>query len=114
MAGMKPRHAAALALAGWYLMVPPSMSEMDWTCGASLSAFAYHKLFGTGDEKDCAKFAEIEAPNAPIAKWHEMSPFETLLDCEKAQHELLTRSRAGSPQAGALCVATDDPRLKGN
>ena len=23
MAGMKPRHAAALALVGWYLMVPP-------------------------------------------------------------------------------------------
>jgi hypothetical protein len=40
-----------------------------------------------------------------------MSPFETLLDCEKAQHELLVRSRAGSPQAGAQCVATDDPRL---
>jgi hypothetical protein len=37
-----------------------------------------------------------------------------LLDCEKAQHELLVRSRAGSPQAGAQCVATDDPRLKGN
>ena len=111
---MDARHAAALALVGWYLMVPPSMSEMDWTCGASLSAHAYHKLFGTGDEKECAKFAEIEAPNAPISKWHEMSPFETLLDCEKAQHELLVRSRAGSPQAGAQCVATDDPRLKGN
>ena len=39
-------------------------------------------------------------------------PFETLLDCEKAQHELLAKSRAGSPQAGAQCVATDDPRLK--
>jgi hypothetical protein len=24
MAGMKPRHAAALALVGWYLMVPPT------------------------------------------------------------------------------------------
>ncbi len=95
-------------------MVPPSMSEMDWTCGASLSAHAYHKLYGTGDEKECAKFAQIEAPNVPISKWHEMSPFETLLDCEKAQHELLVRSRAGSPQAGAQCVATDDPRLKGN
>ena len=50
---MKLRHAAALALVGWYLMVPPSMSEMDWTCGDSLSAHAYHKLFGTADEKEC-------------------------------------------------------------
>ena len=74
---MKVRHAAALALIGWYLMVPPSMSEMDWTCGASLSASAYHKLFGTIDEKECGKLAEIEAPNAPISKWHEMCPFET-------------------------------------
>jgi len=55
---MKVRHAAALALVGWYLMVPPSMSEMDWTCGASLSASAYHKLFGTIDEKECGKLAD--------------------------------------------------------
>ena len=64
-----------------------------------------------------ARNGSNEAPgrhcsNEPISKWHEMSPFETLLDCEKAQHELLAKSRAGSPQAGAQCVATDDPRLK--
>jgi hypothetical protein len=95
-------------------IAPSFNSNNERDISASLSANAYHKLFGTGDEKECAKFAEIEAPNAPISKWHEMSPFETLLDCEKAQHELLVRSRAGSPQAGAQCVATDDPRLKGN
>ena len=88
---MKLRHAAALALVGWYLMVPPSMSEMDWTCGDSLSAHAYHKLFGTADEKECAKFAEIEAPNAPISKWHEASPLRPLALVKKGRKDSLMR-----------------------
>ena len=109
---MNLRHAAALALVGWYLMVPPSMSEMDWTCGDSLSAHAYHKLFGTADEKECAKFAEIEAPNAPISKWHEASPFETLSACEEGQKRLIDAAKLSSPEHGAKCIASDDPRLK--
>ena len=29
---MKARHAAALALVGWYLMLPPMQDDLDSTC----------------------------------------------------------------------------------
>jgi hypothetical protein len=82
---MKVRHAAALALVGWYLMVPPSMRETNWLCGASLTASVSHELFGTGDEKECAEWAKIANANAPLSEWHETSPFETLNACEEAR-----------------------------
>ena len=110
---MNSRHAAALALFGWYLMVPPSMSETNWVCGASLVASVSHELFGTGNEKVCAEQAKIADMNAPLSEWHEASPFETLSACEEGQKRLLDTARPGSPEHGAMCVATDDPRLMG-
>ena len=88
---MKPRHAAALALAGWYLMVPPSMSETNWVCSASLVASVSHELFGTGNEKVCAEQAKIADMNAPLSEWHEASPFETLSLVKKGRRDSLTR-----------------------
>ncbi len=108
---MKLHHAAALALVGWYLMVPPSMSETNWLCGTSLPATASHELFGTGNEKECARWAEIADMNAPLSEWHEASPFETLSDCEEGQKRLIDAAKPGSPEHGAKCIATDDPRL---
>src|SRR5260370_24598963 len=84
-------------------MVPPSMSEMDWTCGASLSAHAYHKLFGTGDEKECAKFAEIEAPNAPISKWHDVPELLEALT-------LIRKTGNQSAEPGILTLLADTQR----
>ena len=88
---MKPRHAAALALVGWYLMVPPSMSETNWVCSASLVASVSHELFGTGNEKVCAEQAKIADMNAPLSEWHEASPFETLSLVKKGRRDSLTR-----------------------
>ena len=31
---MKCRHAAAFALVGWYLMIPPTQKDLDDSCGA--------------------------------------------------------------------------------
>jgi hypothetical protein len=31
---MKLHHAAALALVGWYLMIPPTEKDLDDSCGA--------------------------------------------------------------------------------
>jgi hypothetical protein len=111
---MKLHHTAALAVAGWYLMVPPSMRERNWVCGASLAATVSHELFGTGDEKLCTHWAEIGDTSAPFSEWHEMSPFETLDACEEARGKLFTAARPGAPENAARCVASDDPRLRGN
>ena len=93
---MKLRHAAALALVGWYLMVPPSPSVY------------------TVDTK------------APISKWIDFVTYESARQCEdgladfraKANRDafgvvpplrpvLITEFRV------AQCVSIDDPRLKG-
>ena len=58
---------AASPWSGWYLMVPPSMSEMDWTCGASLSAHAYHKLFGTGRRKGVRRNLRKSKPRTRLS-----------------------------------------------
>jgi hypothetical protein len=73
MAGLKPRHSAALALLGWYLMLPPVTSD-----GRT--------------QKD-----------APLSRWYIFSSFETKEECEQVRQV---------SSASAICVASDDPRLK--
>jgi hypothetical protein len=98
---MKVRHAPALALLGWYLMLPPA------------------------DLKTCP------AADAPISKWDISQSFDTASDCETSRsrsfneviHGLAQHQFKGTcgdakmdPIAAqitlARCIATDDPRLK--
>ncbi len=102
---MKPRHIAALALVGWYLMVPPLDSPngaLNTSANYPLSAWIHapHEVFGT--RQDC----EAELAN------------------QRAYLESALR-RLGAPGAYnqlaqahvermrvAQCISTDDPRLK--
>lgn len=70
---MKLSHAAALALVGWYLMLPPVSSD-----------------------------GRIQK-DAPLSDWYIFSSFDTKEACEKE------RQVSG---VSAICVASDDPRLK--
>jgi hypothetical protein len=91
---VKLRHAAALALVGWYLMVPPPI--------------------GKGEMIDL---------KAPLAKWNHWgeSPFKTEKDCYNWQQQFLGMmvfseedSTSNFAQLNASrCIASDDPRLKG-
>ena len=90
---MKPRHAAALALVGWYLMVPPcAMKGKVWTFSS----------------------------DAPIHQWKVEDPFDRAADCARAQRfHIDAVNPNGSPNfyaywLSAQCIATDDLRLKGN
>jgi len=58
---MKPRHAVALALVGWYLMVPPS------------------------------KNANQIDPSVPLPKWVVLRAFDTADACNEAQDQLRYR-----------------------
>jgi hypothetical protein len=91
---MKVRHAAALALVGWYLVLPPmnSWKGLPW----------------------------IDR-NAPLSKWQQRAAFNSAKDCEVARkkHEtdfalaVKSANHISSPiDDGARCVASDDPRLK--
>jgi hypothetical protein len=97
---MNLRHAAALALVGWYLMVPPFIKVGDRV---------------------------VPDSSALLSKWYWAGSFDSVDACErnqegeivKAQKRKLaqpTAKRGRSVEMGfweARCIATDDPRLKG-
>ena len=104
---MKLHHAAALALLGWCLMVPPLRPRR--CCG----------LIGSGDQ------------SIQIAKWQTLGAFAMRAECEQSTHkEVRKRTLAARVLVNAYglsdllekewmdagsqakCVRTDDPRLK--
>jgi hypothetical protein len=91
MGRLKSRHAAALALAGWYLMVPVN---------------------------DIAGFIYDDSHTVALARCQVNETFDTLAAC-KAALDAALREEAEVEGGTALlfdeaaCVATDDPRLKG-
>jgi len=89
---MNIRHAAALVLVGWVLMLPPFIEN--------------HRP------------PEVNL-NAPLAKWSIDGSFHTAQDCESAKlaNEAYDRKQKYIPSLPrdeeAICISTDDPRLKG-
>jgi hypothetical protein len=86
---MKPRHAAALALVGWYLMTAPV--------------------------ENVGPFSSVKR-KAPISEWNRGEQFDTREQCDGARTEYLAYPpillREIKDALAAECVASDDPRLK--
>jgi hypothetical protein len=95
---MNLRHAAALALAGWYLMVPPTRGHP----------------------------AEILL-HAPLSRWEVGEDHDTKAECENSLRESIKNMQhdANACEVGSCavtvveyahgrCMASDDPRLKNN
>jgi hypothetical protein len=93
---MKLRHAAALALVGWYLMVPPP------------------KVAGR-------LLVDLDAP---LSKWTVYNPYETAAECAQGHvdfgkkiKENLTKEPTQDNKMqyqqiiSAQCIASNDPRL---
>jgi hypothetical protein len=132
---------AALALAGWYLMIPPSARDLDNSCKPN-------GPMGAEEMKRCDELELEVAIDAPLSKWEQVSEFETLAAChaqydkdqgppsdygwvartgaalelldEGYRHptegQLSKRALGLSVAASAAtlaeeCIATDDPRL---
>jgi len=98
---INPRHAAALALVGWYLMVPPLKGD---------SSSGYRADY-----------------DAPLSQWTVLSPFDSASPCD-TQHRrdvddgasAMKKAPKGSfdwavaqKLTQSQCIATDDPRLRG-
>jgi hypothetical protein len=95
MTGKKLRHAAALVLAGWYLMAPPlHMPAYRVDLSAPISAWDIIGSFNTAS--DCMEI---------LTKLKKQYPSALHSKKEKALHRRTDNSR---------CIATDDPRLKKN
>jgi hypothetical protein len=57
---MKPRHAAALALLGWYLMVPSSKSNGEPDLQAPLSKWEMDGFYDTAQACDNRYKADVQ------------------------------------------------------
>ncbi len=90
---MNPRHAAALALVGWYLMVPPSPVAKYWE-RPPLSKWEQYQSFDTAAECENRKSDETFRL---AGKLPNIAPSE---------NQLLLQFTIGQ------CIASDDPRLK--
>ena len=107
---MNRRHAAALALVGWYLMVPPRD-------GNSLNALAPFSKWEIADSFDSANECR-QALKQKRAVAEDMKKERLVEDEQRSQHgdppsanfELIATE---AQNRRAVCIATDDPRLKG-
>jgi hypothetical protein len=106
---MNPRHAAALALVGWYLMVPPMYRTADGDLLIGLSRPLYNwttsRTYDSAEEcrQDAALLAQPKGGPQNKVFFFSTEGIVTNDDAA-AVIKLLTRH--------AQCIATDDPRLK--
>jgi len=100
---MNPRHAAALALVGWYLMVPPDRPKLT----------------------DPVEWVS----RAPFRDWQIVQRFDATSACERRRHEIISDAKHAikadakarrtaavlsdyAISNNATCISRDDPRLK--
>jgi hypothetical protein len=100
---MKNRHAAALALVGWYLIVPPvrgtAKSDEQTAMTARLSYWpVLEKYDSVGNCQARAKYLRTYDP----AKSDELMVFKNATEA----------GRWAVARSHATCVASNDPRLK--
>jgi hypothetical protein len=91
---MKPRHAAALALVGWYLMIPPITPDGTVHSDARLARW---RIDGNFDSSASCEFMRDSLRRTTVlARRAQDPPMEVEL---AADHQ-------------AVCIASDHPRLK--
>jgi hypothetical protein len=83
---MKTRHAAALALVGWYLLAPPSGPDDKPIVTAPFSQWTDHHTYDTAAHCEARRLEIIDA--LPNSELDAIEYFQT-----------------------SLCVSADDPRL---
>ena len=97
---MNLRHAATVALLGWYLMLPQM------------------KLQETKDDAAVGsnQCTDVVDKSAPLAQWTLYASFDSAAQCKAMRAQLLALPKLADHQryVDSTCVASDDPRLKGN
>jgi hypothetical protein len=105
---VKLRHAAALALMGWYLIVPPPSCKRGWVsewkplpCNAPLSEWIVTLKFSSR-EKCTAELGADIAYGKQEATTFKGSSSKQLVDSTEGLYWRALTER---------CISTDDPRL---
>jgi hypothetical protein len=106
---MNLRHAAALALVGWYLMVPPGSCKPGWIspgtpqpCAAPLSDWIVALSFFHQDKCDEERSADISYSKEETANARGSTDKVLVDSTAKLYWRALTER----------CVSTDDPNLE--
>ncbi len=110
---MKPCYATALALVGWYLMVPPSPDGIFPNEKAPLSKWVI--VTGADGAYICREL-DIALQKRAKREWRARigtrPPGEDKASWDKAVQETIEEMWKITPIGYATCVSTDDPRLK--
>jgi|SRR6266851_6533643 len=107
---MNFRHATALALVGWYLIVPPPIPNkiVDFFTGTYIpTGFATHASLSTWWRVDHAFESVAACDQARTVHINEMKILSKT-------HPSQTHDKMAEQMLASKCVATDDPRLRGN
>jgi hypothetical protein len=102
------RHAAAIALSGWYLLVPPGSCRPEWVsqgkpmpCAAPLSEWIVTLSFSSHDKCDIERKADISYGNQEVANANDSGDKMLVESTRKIYWRALTER----------CISTDDPRV---
>ncbi len=102
------RHAAALALVGWYLMLPPLIRVPP-------------------DPRDPGRDRVAPDSDAPLSRWFWSGSFDSADACQRSQEKEIAKTQRRNSLSSppyeidrnaemavlkARCIAADDPRLK--
>jgi hypothetical protein len=112
---MKSRHAAALALVGWYLMLPPIVNPAYPGRVAPTAPISHWYFY---NERKGAEGARLTQQNALVFGSEEACKAK-LMHQREIMHKLATvvhHDMAASLALwdNAICIGTDDPRLNRN
>ena len=105
---MNLRHAAALALVGWYFMAPPFDSARNVVANAPLAQWQIIASFDSASACQSAKFEVTQREQAEPERLLKSAPSTvTDADLQKFIQADSTANRA----IASVCISTDDPRL---
>lgn len=103
---MKNFHAAALALVGWFLMVPPHVDEKGHLdTGVPLARWEQMGNYNSADECNADRESLMKRDQREYNLSLKSNPPQSTL-LKDAAHKAALNSSA------ALCIGADDPRLK--
>jgi hypothetical protein len=105
---MKPRHAAALALVGWYLMVPPPEDVPYDRAGANIhGSLRYWTLERSFDSAKECEAGRLQTLDSKIQSAERLS--RERRQTKQGHDEYIGRLKI--LYLSAVCIASDDPRL---
>jgi len=105
---MNLRHAAALALVGWYLMFPPVDNHNHVELSAPMVKWQSLMTFDSAGNCENARSGVV---NRPLSS-DEMETFTE--DSLASGHVPLSDAEVRTRISAMLCISSNDPRLKRN